>query len=292
MRVVLADLKSNRGFVSKDTVVGGYGSRLDPFSRVTSVIAYLKKQFHDVPSVHMAYIAAILARAGHDVKWTRGDFAGRRRGARALLDRRPQERNRVGRRDARARREGRLHRHHGVEDARALRRSLRLHPERRAGSRRHADGADGRDPVRQRHQRADQRPRLAAVPAVGSRHRASRQEARHQVVVAAGRRRLSAAREPRLPGVLHVLPAPHSRRLPRAVDRQHRRRDRAAVRSGAPAVHHLPRSAVHRAARALPRAVRRDQGARPAVHVRGRNAARPARRRAARQARTTPASAP
>jgi anaerobic magnesium-protoporphyrin IX monomethyl ester cyclase len=74
MRVVLADLKSNRGFVSKDTVVGGYGSRLDPFSRVTSVIAYLKDQFHDVPSVHMAYMAAILARAGHEVKWTRGDF--------------------------------------------------------------------------------------------------------------------------------------------------------------------------------------------------------------------------
>src|SRR5712675_1809481 len=74
MRVVLADLKSNRGFVSKDTVVGGYGSRLDPFTRVTSVIAYCKKQFHDVPSVHMAYSAAILARAGHDVKWTRGDI--------------------------------------------------------------------------------------------------------------------------------------------------------------------------------------------------------------------------
>src|SRR5436309_5744733 len=75
MRVVLADLKSNRGFVSKDTVVGGYGSRLDPFSRVTSVISYLKRQFHDVPSVHMAYIAAILARAGHEVKWTRGEPA-------------------------------------------------------------------------------------------------------------------------------------------------------------------------------------------------------------------------
>jgi anaerobic magnesium-protoporphyrin IX monomethyl ester cyclase len=74
MRVILADLKSDRGFVSKDTVVGGYGSRLDPFSRVTSVISYVKKQFHDVPSVHMAYIAAILARAGHDVKWTRGDL--------------------------------------------------------------------------------------------------------------------------------------------------------------------------------------------------------------------------
>src|SRR2546426_6361864 len=73
MRVVLADLKSDRGFVSKDTVVGGYGSRLDPFTRVTNVIAWLKGQFHDVPSVHLAYAAAILARAGHDVKWTRGE---------------------------------------------------------------------------------------------------------------------------------------------------------------------------------------------------------------------------
>src|SRR5690242_14133060 len=75
MRVVLADLKSDRGFTSKDTVVGGYGSRLDPFTRVTAVIAYCKQQFHDVPSVHMAYIAALLARAGHDVKWTRGNDA-------------------------------------------------------------------------------------------------------------------------------------------------------------------------------------------------------------------------
>src|SRR6478735_4854286 len=74
MRVVLADLKSSRGFVSKDTVVGGYGARLEPFSRVTSVIARLKEQFHDVPSVHMAYIAAILSRAGHEVKWTRGEM--------------------------------------------------------------------------------------------------------------------------------------------------------------------------------------------------------------------------
>src|SRR5215467_2334221 len=74
MRVVLADLKSNRGFVSKDTVVGGYGSRLDPFSRVTRAAAYVKKQFHDVPSVHMAYLAAILARAGHEVRWTREEL--------------------------------------------------------------------------------------------------------------------------------------------------------------------------------------------------------------------------
>src|SRR5436309_14908211 len=74
MRVVLADVKSARGFVSKDTVVGGYGSRLVPFSRVTRVMSFLKKQFHDVPSVHMGYAAAILARAGHTVSWTRGDL--------------------------------------------------------------------------------------------------------------------------------------------------------------------------------------------------------------------------
>jgi radical SAM superfamily enzyme YgiQ (UPF0313 family) len=73
MRVVLADLKSTRGFVSKDTVVGGYGSRLQPFSRVTAIMAKLKARFHDLPSVHMAYAAAILKRAGHDVRWTRGD---------------------------------------------------------------------------------------------------------------------------------------------------------------------------------------------------------------------------
>ena len=72
MRVLLADLASTRGFVSKDTVVGGYGSRLDPFSRVTTVMAYLKKKFHDVPSVHLAYTAAILARGGHEVRFTRG----------------------------------------------------------------------------------------------------------------------------------------------------------------------------------------------------------------------------
>ena len=141
MRVVLADLKSNRGFVSKDTVVGGYGSRLDPFSRVTAVMAYLKKQFHDVPSVHMAYLAAILARAGHEVQLDARRAGRRRRRARAVVARRLQERDRVGRSDARARRQGRVHRHHGVEDAGAVRRSLRLHPERRAGSRRDAAGA-------------------------------------------------------------------------------------------------------------------------------------------------------
>src|SRR5262249_50392084 len=36
--------------------------------------ADLKKKFHDVPSVRMAHAAAILARAGHDVRWTREEM--------------------------------------------------------------------------------------------------------------------------------------------------------------------------------------------------------------------------
>jgi hypothetical protein len=55
LRVVLADLTSGRGAFRQQGHGGGaYGSRLSPFSRVTSIIAHLNKQFHDVPSVHMA----------------------------------------------------------------------------------------------------------------------------------------------------------------------------------------------------------------------------------------------
>ena len=73
MRIVLADLAGRSGFVSKDTVAGGYGSRLRPFSKVTRIYCGLKRQFHDVPSVHMAYLAAIADRAGHDVAYTRSE---------------------------------------------------------------------------------------------------------------------------------------------------------------------------------------------------------------------------
>ena len=74
MRVVLADLHGREGFVSKDTIVGGYGSRLTPFSRVTTVISKIKRRFHDVLSVQMAYLAALAARAGHDVVFTRDEL--------------------------------------------------------------------------------------------------------------------------------------------------------------------------------------------------------------------------
>ena len=74
MRVLLVDLPARTGVVSKDTVVGGYGSRLLPFSRVTQVIGMLKRRMHEVPSVNLAYVAAILAQYGHDVRWSRGEL--------------------------------------------------------------------------------------------------------------------------------------------------------------------------------------------------------------------------
>jgi anaerobic magnesium-protoporphyrin IX monomethyl ester cyclase len=74
MRIVLADLKATDGFVSKDTVAGGYGSRLRPFSRVTAVVCSLKRRLHDLPSVHLAYIAAQAARAGHDLRVSTGEL--------------------------------------------------------------------------------------------------------------------------------------------------------------------------------------------------------------------------
>jgi len=72
MRIVLADLASADGFVSKDTVAGGYGSRLRPFSLVTRVISAIKSQLHSLPSVQLGYVAALCAEAGHDVVFTDG----------------------------------------------------------------------------------------------------------------------------------------------------------------------------------------------------------------------------
>jgi radical SAM superfamily enzyme YgiQ (UPF0313 family) len=80
MRVILADLSSPGDAVAKDMVAGGYGSRLVPFSRVTGVYCYFKRRFVDYPSIQLGYLAAIFARAGHEVVYTRsriprGDLA-------------------------------------------------------------------------------------------------------------------------------------------------------------------------------------------------------------------------
>jgi radical SAM superfamily enzyme YgiQ (UPF0313 family) len=74
MRIVLADIKSRDGFISKDTVAGGYGSRLRPFSKVTRIVAGLKRRFHDLPSVHLAYAAALAHNAGHEVVASNGSL--------------------------------------------------------------------------------------------------------------------------------------------------------------------------------------------------------------------------
>jgi radical SAM superfamily enzyme YgiQ (UPF0313 family) len=74
MRIVIADVRGGEGFVSKDTVAGGYGSRLRPFSKVTRVVASLKRRFHDLPSVHLAYAASIARRGGHEVVASTGEL--------------------------------------------------------------------------------------------------------------------------------------------------------------------------------------------------------------------------
>ena len=70
MRVVLADLRGVGGFVNKDRVAGGYGNRLRPFSSTTRILVKFKRRHANYPSVQMAYLAAICARAGHDVRYT------------------------------------------------------------------------------------------------------------------------------------------------------------------------------------------------------------------------------
>jgi anaerobic magnesium-protoporphyrin IX monomethyl ester cyclase len=73
MRMVLADLRSRHGFVNKDTAVGGYGQRMTGFCGVTKLATFLRNRLQDPPSVQMAYLAALLSRAGHEVVWTRRD---------------------------------------------------------------------------------------------------------------------------------------------------------------------------------------------------------------------------
>jgi radical SAM superfamily enzyme YgiQ (UPF0313 family) len=74
MRVVIADLKGRGGFVNKDTVVGGYGSRFKGFSWTTNWIERVRKLFQNVPSIHSGYLAAIFEQAGHDVRVTTEDY--------------------------------------------------------------------------------------------------------------------------------------------------------------------------------------------------------------------------
>lgn len=71
--IVLADLKARGGSVSKDTVAGGYGSRFRADSVMTRFAKNVRRVFLNLPSIHTGYLAAIFARAGHDVIVTRDE---------------------------------------------------------------------------------------------------------------------------------------------------------------------------------------------------------------------------
>jgi len=71
--VVLADLRGKHGFVNKDTVAGGYGSRFRGDSFATHIGVHLRGIFQNVPSIHVGYLASIFAAAGHKVIHTRDD---------------------------------------------------------------------------------------------------------------------------------------------------------------------------------------------------------------------------
>src|SRR6476620_6543456 len=71
--IVLADLKAKRGFVNKDTVAGGYGSRFRADSVMTRVALNARRIFQNLPSIQIGYLAAILSQAGYRVIYSRGE---------------------------------------------------------------------------------------------------------------------------------------------------------------------------------------------------------------------------
>jgi radical SAM superfamily enzyme YgiQ (UPF0313 family) len=72
-RIILADLKGRGGYVNKDTVAGGYGSRFQGHSFVTRFEKNLRRVLQNLPSIHIGYLASIFAGAGHEVVITRDD---------------------------------------------------------------------------------------------------------------------------------------------------------------------------------------------------------------------------
>lgn len=70
---VLADLKAHGGFVNKDTVAGGYGSRFRADSVMTRLAKNVRSIFQNLPSIQLGYVASILTRAGHKVVYTQGE---------------------------------------------------------------------------------------------------------------------------------------------------------------------------------------------------------------------------
>src|SRR5438128_12601989 len=72
-RIILADLEGRGGYVNKDTVAGGYGSRFQGHSFTTRFEKNVRRALQNLPSIQLGYLAAIFADAGHEVIATRTD---------------------------------------------------------------------------------------------------------------------------------------------------------------------------------------------------------------------------
>src|SRR5260370_36293281 len=71
--VVIADLKAKGGFVNKDTIAGGYGSRFYGDSFATSFAINIRRIFQNVPSITVSYLDSIFQQAGHKIVVTHDD---------------------------------------------------------------------------------------------------------------------------------------------------------------------------------------------------------------------------
>jgi radical SAM superfamily enzyme YgiQ (UPF0313 family) len=72
-RIILADLRGRGGYVNKDTVAGGYGSRFQGHSFTTRFEKNVRRVLQNLPSIHTGYLASIFANAGHEVIVTHDD---------------------------------------------------------------------------------------------------------------------------------------------------------------------------------------------------------------------------
>ncbi|PWT93429.1 MAG: hypothetical protein C5B55_04530 [Blastocatellia bacterium] len=72
-KIILVDLKGRGGYVNKDTVAGGYGSRFQGHSFTTRFEKNVRRVLQNLPSIHIGYLASIFKNAGHDVLVTRDD---------------------------------------------------------------------------------------------------------------------------------------------------------------------------------------------------------------------------
>src|SRR5947209_20150650 len=74
-RIILADLNGRGGYVNKDTVAGGYGSRFQGHSFTTRFEKNLRRVLQNLPSIQIGYLSSIFADAGHKVLVPRSDEA-------------------------------------------------------------------------------------------------------------------------------------------------------------------------------------------------------------------------